>query len=57
MSFPELTDNELFGVLLCGEKPMGGYTIEDYAEEWNKRCDNGMRYEVQVTPEEEVQDE
>lgn len=40
-AFPELTNEEMFKVLLCGEKPKGGYSIQDYVEEWNERCNNG----------------
>ena len=36
--FPELSDEEIFDVLLCGGKPRGyGYTIQDYVDEWNDR--------------------
>ena len=49
MSFPELTDKELFDVLLCGKRPMSGYTIDDYIDEWNRRCDNGMKYEIKIS--------
>ena len=52
-SFPELTDNEIFGVLMCGQKPIGGYTIQDYVDEWNKRVANGMKYHVYCDSERE----
>jgi len=48
MNILELTNEELFKVLLCGEKPKNGYAIDDYIKEWNNRCDNGMKYEVKV---------
>ena len=52
--FPELTDDELFDVLLCGKKPRGyGYSIQDYVDEWNERVANGMVYQVDVPPVEE----
>lgn len=50
MELSKLPDEELFGVLLCGEAPKDGHTIQDYMEEWNKRCDDGMKYEVEVSP-------
>ena len=49
-SFPEVTKEEIFKVLLCGEKPKGGYTIQDYVEEWNKRVADGATFQVDVPP-------
>lgn len=46
MNLTKLSNEELFGVLLCGEKPIENATIQDYAEEWNKRCDNGTNKDV-----------
>ena len=52
--FPELTNDELFDVLLCGKKPRGyGYTIQDYVDEWNDRVTNGEKFQVDVLPVEE----
>lgn len=50
MHFPELTNGELFEVLMYGKKPSGGYTINDYVEEWNRRVEAGMKYTVDVPP-------
>ena len=38
MDLTKLTNEELFGVLLCGESPIENTTIQDYVDEWNKRC-------------------
>ena len=47
--FPELTNEEIFDVLLCGKKPRGyGYTIQDYVDEWNDRVTNGEKFQVDV---------
>ncbi len=53
MDLSNLSNEELFGVLLCGEKPLENITINDYVEEWNKRCAEGTNkdgngYEVLV---------
>lgn len=48
--FPEFTNEEIFKVLMCGKKPIGGYTIAEYVEEWNLRVENGMTFEVSVPP-------
>ena len=48
--FPELSNEEIFKVLLCGEKSKGGYSIQDYVEEWNDRVANGERFQVDVPP-------
>jgi hypothetical protein len=48
INITEIADDELFSVLLCGCEPKYGYTVNDYAEEWNRRCDHGMQYEVNV---------
>lgn len=32
-----LSRDELFGVLLCGEKPKEGISLNEYMEEWNVR--------------------
>ena len=49
--FPELSNEEMFDVLLCGGKPRGyGYTIQDYVDEWNDRVANGERFQVDVPP-------
>jgi hypothetical protein len=50
MDITEMTNGELFGVLLCREEPQYGYTLNDYVREWNRRYDNGMKYEVDVPP-------
>lgn len=50
-NFPELTNEEIFDVLLCGGKPRGcGYTIQDYVEEWNDRVANGETFQVNIPP-------
>lgn len=41
MNISKLSNEELFSVLLCGEKPVDGFTMDDYVNEWNKRCDEG----------------
>ena len=46
MELSKLSDEELFCVLMCGEPPKDGYSIQDYVNEWNDRVDKGMRYEV-----------
>lgn len=38
MDISNLSNEDLFSVLLCGVEPIGPYTIKDYATEWNKRC-------------------
>lgn len=49
--FPELTNEEIFDVLLCGGKPRGyGYTVQDYVDEWNDRVANGEKFQVDVPP-------
>jgi len=48
MGFPEFTDEEIYRVLICGEKPKGGYTIEEFVEEWNSRCEKGMNFQVDI---------
>lgn len=49
--FPELTNEEIYNVLLCGDKPKGcGYTIQDYVDEWNDRVANGEKFQVEVPP-------
>lgn len=40
MDLSTLSNDELFGVLLCGSQPIENATVKDYAEEWNKRCAN-----------------
>lgn len=39
---------EIFDVLLCGGKPRGGYTIQDYVDEWNDRVANSEHFQVDV---------
>lgn len=41
---------ELFDVLLGGGSPKDGTTLEEYADEWNKRVDKEGGYEVVVPP-------
>lgn len=41
MDIANLSNEDLFSVLLCGEKPLEPYTIQDYVIEWNKRCTEG----------------
>lgn len=41
---------ELFDVLLGGGFPKDGITLEEYADEWNKRVDKEGGYEVVVPP-------
>lgn len=41
MNLTKLTNEELFGVLLCGQAPIENATIQDYVDEWNKRCKSG----------------
>ena len=48
--FPELSNEEIFDVLLCGGKPREGYAIQDYVDEWNDRVANGERFQVDVPP-------
>ena len=38
MDISNLSNEDLFSVLLCGVEPIEPYTIKDYATEWNKRC-------------------
>lgn len=45
-----LSRNELFGVLLCGEKPKEGIGLNAYMEEWNARVKKEGGYEVIVPP-------
>lgn len=48
--FPELSNEEIFDVLLYGGKPRGGYTIRDYVDEWNDRVANSEHFQVDVPP-------
>ena len=49
--FPELSNEEIFDVLLCGGKPRGyGYTIQDYVDEWNDRIANSERFQIDAPP-------
>ena len=49
--FPELSNEELFDVLLCGGKPRGyDYSIQDYVDEWNERVANGENFQVDIPP-------
>lgn len=43
-----LSRDELFGVLLCGEKPKEGVSLNEYMEEWNIRVKKEGGYEVTV---------
>lgn len=45
-----LSRDELFGVLLCGEKPKEGISLNEYIEEWNARVKKEGGYEVIVPP-------
>lgn len=45
-----LSREELFGVLLCGEKPKEGISLNEYMEEWNARVKKEGGYEVIVSP-------
>lgn len=45
-----LSRDELFGVLLCGEKPKEGISLNEYMEEWNVRVKKEGGYEVTVPP-------
>ena len=45
-----LSRDELFGVLLCGEKPKEGISLNEYMEEWNVRVEKEGGYEVTVPP-------
>ena len=45
-SFPELTKEEIINVLLYGNKPQGGYTIQDSIDEWNERVKNGEHFQI-----------
>lgn len=45
-----LSRDELFGVLLCGEKPKEGISLNEYMEEWNARVKKEGEYEVIVPP-------
>lgn len=44
----ELTKEEIFEVLLCGNQPKDGYTIKDYIKEWNERVAKGAAFQVNV---------
>ena len=47
--FPELSNEEIFDVLLCGGKTRGyGYTMQDYVDEWNERVANGEKFQVDI---------
>lgn len=48
-SLSEVSREELFGVLLCGEKPKDGISIEEYMKEWNFRVEKEGGYEVDVS--------
>lgn len=53
--FTELSNEEIFHVLICGGKPRGyGYTIQDYIDEWNDRVANGEKFQVDVPPAESL---
>lgn len=41
MDISNLSNDDLFSVLLCGDEPIKPYTVQDYANEWNKRCSEG----------------
>ena len=41
MDISELTNDDLFSVLLCGKEPLESYGYQDYVNEWNKRCVEG----------------
>lgn len=45
-----LSREELFGVLLCGEKPINGISLQEYVQEWNVRVAKEGGYEVNVSP-------
>lgn len=38
MCISDLSNDELFYVLLCDKEPVEPYNRQDYADEWNKRC-------------------
>ena len=48
-SLSELTRNELFAVLLCGERPKEGFTLNDYAKEWNLRVEQEGGFEISAS--------
>ena len=49
--FPELTNEEIYDVLLCGDKIRGyGYTIQDYVDEWNDRVAKGEKFKIDIPP-------
>lgn len=49
--FPELTNEEIYDVLLCGGKIRGyGYTIQDYVDEWNDRVAKGKKFQIDIPP-------
>lgn len=41
MDISNLSNEDLFSVLLCGTEPLKPYNIQDYVTEWNKRCAEG----------------
>ncbi len=41
MDISNLSNEDLFSVLLCGAEPIEPYNIQDYVVEWNKRCTEG----------------
>lgn len=41
MDISELTNDDLFSVLLCGKEPLEPHDYQDYVNEWNKRCAEG----------------
>lgn len=45
-----LSREELFGVLLYGEKPINGISLKEYVQEWNVRVAKEGGYEVDVSP-------
>lgn len=38
MDISNLSNDDLFSVLVCGGEPIEPYAIQDYVNEWNKRC-------------------
>ena len=41
MYISNLSNEDLFSVLLCGKESLEPYNIQDYAVEWSKRCVEG----------------
>lgn len=48
MDISKLSDNALYVVLAYGFKPIKPYSMQDYRDEWNKRCKKVTNKDVDV---------